>query len=131
MKQFEADELANSSLTRLRKRKCEELEFKLVNYIKLRQKRHQQDNIGLSWLMMKTKLMLWAKESESQDIKYKQFKASSSFISSVLAAHNLVGVNLHGEAGDMNPEEKAKVLLQFRRKLNADIDKYGLTPSQI
>jgi hypothetical protein len=47
---------------------------------------------------------------------YKNFEASPWFISWVLRDHNLIGVSLHGEANDMDDEEREWIMSAWRGK---------------
>jgi hypothetical protein len=112
LKKYENGELRPLTKKRVRQSKYVALEEKLVKYIRLRQSLYHRDKCGLSWVVLEKKLADWATIEE--DEAYNDFKASPGFISRVLKDHNLIGVSLHGEANDMNDEEREGIMADWR-----------------
>ena len=107
LRKYQNGELKPTSKKRSRKSKYKAMENKLVEYIKRRQRLHQQDESGISWILLKKKLLEWA--SLEEDEMYKNFEASPGFISRVLKDHNLSGVLLkHGKAKDVESNESVQ-----------------------
>ena len=69
-------------------------------YIQLRAKKHTMDKCGLSWLAIQAKALTIAKKL---NIDVEKFQALPGWISKFMKRKNLVGIKLHGEAGDMEP----------------------------
>ena len=103
----------HSDVKRLRARKFEHLEDRMIKYIELREKRYQQDKCGLSWLLMREKVLDWA-ETTGDDA---EFKCSPGWISSALKRGGKVSVKLHGEGQEMTAGDAAKAMENFRREL--------------
>lgn len=104
LKKYQNGELKPTSKKRSQKSKYKAMEDKLVNH---HQRLHQQDKSGISWILLKKKLLEWA--SLEEDEIYKNFEASPGFISRVLKDHNLFGVSLkHGKAKDVESDESVQ-----------------------
>ncbi|KAI2498429.1 DNA binding protein [Fragilaria crotonensis] len=106
--------------------KYKEVEAKLIHYIDLRSKLFKTDGKGLSWQIMQAKCEEWAKDEN--DAKYQHFKASSGFISNVLARNDIVGINLHGEGNEMSDEERRHLIATFKDKFHDAIEKDSIRP---
>jgi hypothetical protein len=65
-------------------------------------------------IILQKKLVHWAALEE--DEVYKNFEASYEFIRQVLRDHNLIGVSLHGEANDMDDEERERIMSALGEK---------------
>jgi hypothetical protein len=123
LKQYRLGKLQSTGKKRHRESPYLIIEKKLVQYIRMRQLKYQQDKCGLSWDYMKLKCLEWAKLEDEE--KYATFSASAGFINRVLDTHRLEGVHLHGEANDMTDEERQIAMAGFRdsfHKLIADLD---------
>jgi hypothetical protein len=118
LKQYgENGELKPASKKQTRESKFKAVEDKLVHYIiRLGQSLYQCDKCGFSWIIMQKKLVHWAALEE--DEVYKNFEASPGFISWVLRDHNLIGVSFHGEANDMDDEERGTNHVTMKRKVS-------------
>ena len=83
-----------------------ELEQKLVGYIELCSTSYTRDKLGLSWSLMRVKALKYARE-----LNIENFEASDGWIEKVLQRNNLVGIKMHGEAGDISDEEKHREIM--------------------
>jgi len=70
-------------------------------------------------------------EKAAQPEKYKDFKASTGWLSKVMLCHNLVGKSLHGEAAEMTNEERAAKMNIFLDELHHKIEQENITPDRL
>jgi len=89
-----------------------ELEKKLVEYIELRAASYTRDKLGLSWSLMRARALKYAKE-----LNIENFEASDGWIEKVLKRNNLVGIKMHGEAGDMSDEKHKEIMSEWDDKV--------------
>ena len=55
------------------------------------------------------------------------FNASSGWLAKTLNRYDRVGINLHGEADDMDPEERQRVISEWKDKeFHPIIEKYDI-----
>jgi len=94
LRDFKAGKLTGTSKKRVRISKYHEIEERLLRYIELRSRSYQVDKCGLS---LEQRLLQWASEMDQQI--YKDFQASSGFISRVLKDNKIIGVK---QANDMS-----------------------------
>ena len=114
---------------RSKKGQFEEVEKKLVEYIKLRAKLYKKDGCGTSFLFLCSKAAKYAKDCGYDE---DEFKASVGWVQKVMRRHGITGLNLHGEACDMNPEERMKIMEEWRiETFHPVIDKYSIPPERI
>jgi hypothetical protein len=101
LKKFKANELQPSDLRRIRERKFQLIEDKLIEYLDLHGRHNPRDKCDTSWLILGKKCQQWASDAGFED-----FKASAGWISGVLKRHSKVKVNLHGEASNLSPNDR-------------------------
>ena len=105
--------------------KFKDVEEKLVACIRLRAKAHTKDKTGLSWLFLKEKAAIHAEQLGCSD----QFKASSGWLDNVLKRSGTVGINLHGEAMDMDPEKRIEIISKWKEEqFHPLVDKHNIPP---
>ncbi|MGH7954412.1 MAG: hypothetical protein ACREOZ_00470, partial [Gloeomargaritales cyanobacterium] len=105
----------------------EPIREKLIEYIELRARLYQHDKSGLSHCLLQEKAEKYAAQLGLGD----KFKASKGFISRALKRANKVSVALHGEAMEMNSEEKQKKLREFHQRLCDLIEKHDVGVNRI
>jgi hypothetical protein len=106
------------------------LEKRLVQYIQLRNEHYQRDHCGLSWLYLREKAKVYANQMLSDEERVK-FKASPGWLSNVLRRHDIVGVNLQGESGEVDPAKAEQAMAKFRKDLFNAMEKYGIDLSRV
>ena len=97
---FKAGTLLPNSNKRKRLGKYVNVELKLVRYINHRARLYKQDTCVLSWLFLQEKARAYELDEESDE--YQQLDASPGWISDLLKRHDMTGVNLHGEAEEID-----------------------------
>jgi hypothetical protein len=102
----------DSGTKRKGKPKFPEVEKRLANYIQLRASKFTQDKLGLSWLVMKAKALEYATQ-----VNVTTFEASNGWLGKFLVRNNLKGITLHGEAGDMDPEERERIMKKWQKEI--------------
>lgn len=113
LKQYTAGKLTavDADTKRAAKPAYPQIEDKLHAYIQLRAKKYTMDKCGLSWMAVQAKALAIA---EKMDVDVAKFKASPGWISKFLKRKNLEGIKLHGEAGDMEPAERERIMRDWR-----------------
>ena len=98
LKAFKKGELKVEAVDFQRKRegKFPEVEGKIIDYLKLRAKSFAKDKLGVSFLFLKEKAMMFA-----QQLGVEGFSASTGWLTNTLKRAGLVGVKLHGEGMDI------------------------------
>ena len=89
-----------------------EVESKLVRYLELRERNYQRDKLGVDWNYLKNKAFEFADALGVED-----FKASDGWLSNVLKRSNKHGIKLHGEAGEMSPEEIVTIIEDWKKNV--------------
>jgi DDE superfamily endonuclease/Tc5 transposase DNA-binding domain len=98
------------------------VEEKLVAYIDLRARYYKRDKCGLSWSLLKVKASKFA-----DDLGIDSFKASDGWLTRTLKRHGKIGINLHGEADDMLPEQRIKIVEDWKKDtFHPLIEKYNV-----
>ena len=113
LKQYKDGGLLGSepdNFTRKRAPLFPEVEKNLMAYLDLRSEKYQHDKCGILWLLLRAKALAYAKKLQVT----KPFTASDGWISNFLNRHNLTGISLHGEAGDMSAEERKETMEKWR-----------------
>jgi hypothetical protein len=103
------------------------VEDKIVEYINLRNSLMKTDKCGLSFSILRSKAIEFASKLDA----YESFTASAGWLAEVLKRHKLTQLNLQGEAGDIDPEERATVMAEFKGKLASLMDEFGVTTDRI
>ena len=113
LKQYMAGKLTadDSDSKRAARPNFPKLEDKLHAYIQLSAKKYTRDKCGLSWLAIQAKALTIAKKL---NIDVEKFQASPGWISKFMKRKNLVGIQLHGEAGDMEPAVSERIMRDWR-----------------
>ena len=82
-----------------------EVEAKLVRYIEIRERKFEQDKIGVGWHYLKDQANRFAAQ-----LKVANWKGcSDGWLQKVLRRSNKTSINLHGEKDEMSVEEKSSV----------------------
>jgi hypothetical protein len=90
-----------------------EVEKKLIAYIDMRADRFTLDNLGNSWGCLEEKAQEYA---TLLGITTGLFTASPGWITNCLKRNGTTQLNLHGEAGDMDPAKRAAIMDEWRTK---------------
>jgi DDE superfamily endonuclease len=93
--------------------KFPEVEKMLVQYMELRAKLYKRDKCGAPWWRLADRARKCAR---SLGIPESDFSASAGWISATLSRHSMVKLNLHGEAGDMDDNERAAIMDKWRKE---------------
>ena len=126
LKQYDDDNLKSSTRMRIKKGEFEDVEKMLVKYIDLRAEKYKRDKCGLNWATITSKSLLYARQcGYTQD----EFKGSPGWIDNVLKRNDKVGINLHGEAADMDDDEREVIMDKWRTSFWATIEKHNITRS--
>ena len=114
-KQYDAGQLAagDTDTKRVLKPVFPQIEDKLLVYIELCAKKYTMDKCGLSWMVIQAKALAIAKKL---NVDVDKFRASPGWISKFLKRKKLVGIKLHGEAGDMEPVEPERIMRDWRKE---------------
>jgi hypothetical protein len=107
LKEFDNESLKPLALLRSCKRKFTVVEDKLIEYLALRAKAYKRDKCGTSWLTMKHKCLQWASMDDSTTL---DFKASDGWLAKTLKRHDIIGINLHGEANDLTDDQREALM---------------------
>ena len=126
LKQHAKGKLRPSQMKRIRMGKFEDVEKKLVHYMELRAAKYTQDKCGLGWHMLTVKSLEFAKSCGYTD---EEFKGSAGWIARVLVRNGKVGINLHGEAMDMDDDEREAMMAEWRVKFFALIEEHEVEPN--
>lgn len=115
------------------KRKAEgrfkEIEDKVVAYMKLRAKAYVKDKCGLSWNLLKEKATGYAAKL---GIPENDFKASDGWLEGVLKRSSMTGTKLHGEAMEMDAEQRIVALNKWKEEhFHPLIEEYNVLPQCI
>ena len=106
------------------------VETELVKYIGLRNQLYKRDKLGINWNYLKHKAKLFSDKLLPIELKNK-FSASDGWLENVLSRNGLCGVKLHGEAGDVNEEQAALKMIEFRKVLNEKMEKESITKERV
>ena len=91
-KKYKHGSLKNEDTKKVYKLEINFLEKKLLAYIEIRTKLHKQEKCGVSFGILRVKVMKWAKEA---GISEDNFTASNGCISGVLKRNGKISINLH------------------------------------
>ena len=112
LKKYRAGQLSPLKMKRERSRKYLALELKLIRYVKGRAERYKRDKCGVSWALLRAKLLFWA-----ENMGFEDFKASSGWVDQTLKRHGIERINLHGEATDsMSEEDRIRVMTAWKKE---------------
>ena len=120
----------NESQSRVKKGKYFQVAEGLVKYIELRRRLYTKDGLGLSWLVLKDRALTIVQSVLSPD-DFNNFKASDGFVDKVLKANGLVGVSLHGEAGQINQESAEEDMRKFRTELGNLMETHSIPKERV
>jgi hypothetical protein len=127
LKQYKEGKLKPSESKKMRPSHFPNIEEKLVAYIDLRAKFYKRDKCGLSWQLLKIKAQKFA-----DDLGMNDFKASDGWLNRTLKRSGKIGISLHGEADDMVPEERFRIVEEWKgTKFHPLIEKYSVLPECI
>jgi hypothetical protein len=102
----------------------------LVKYIELRRKLFNTDGLGLSWALLKDRaIKIGEKCLDPND--FQNFKASDGYFEKVLKANDLIGVNLHGEANEIDEETAEDEMRKFRVDLKTLMEEHDIGPERV
>jgi hypothetical protein len=103
------------------KLKCgefDEIEVRLVEYLKFRKERFSKDKCGMTYELMRDKAFdiadVLKTEGQLSIQDREKFKASNGWIHNVLTRHNLIDVIAHGEKGDIDEADAALKMSAFK-----------------
>jgi hypothetical protein len=113
---------------RVRKGKFDDVGEKLIEYIMLRARLYKRDKCGLSWALMTEKAL---KFGAALGYSAEAFSASPQWLRNTLQKNHKIGINLHGEAAEMDDAERATIMGEWRTSFHALIEKHNLTPDVI
>ena len=126
LKAYKKGELKSSPMKRVCIGRYEDVEVMLVKYIDLRSRNYTFDKCGLSRHILHVKAREYAQKcGHPAD----EFKASDGWISNVLKRNGIVGVNLHGEASEMNEAEREAIMAAWCTKFWEEIEYHNLEPN--
>ena len=80
----------------------------------------------MSWSFLKENPRAYELDEESD--KYQQFNASPGWISNLLKRHDMTGVNLHGEAEEMDKEKRIATMIKWYGTFLATLKETGVGP---
>lgn len=127
LKKFRAGLLQSIDSKRIRQRKFQAIEDKLIEYIDLRTQLYARDKCGVGWVNIEAKCKQWAAQAGIDDT----FKASPGWISSVLKRNSRLGIHLHGEANDLSNEDRAEKMAPWRIQFHALLDEENIPPERV
>ena len=126
---FSKDSENNVEIFRKRKRSHEEVESRLVKYIKFRQQRVVIDKCGLSWNLLLRKAHDFHEQiSGGNDVP---FVGATGWLSSVLKRNNLKSLKLHGEGGEVSPQKAEELMTAFRFNLQNLMEENDITIDRV
>ena len=125
-KMFKAGNLLQNSNKRKRLGKYVSVEMKLVRYINHRARLYEQKKCGPSWSFLQEKARAYALDEESDE--YQQFNASPRWISNLLKRHVMTGVNIHGEAEEIDEEKCIATMSKWSGKFSTTLKETGGGP---
>ncbi|EGD80193.1 hypothetical protein PTSG_13111 [Salpingoeca rosetta] len=100
-----------------------EIEDRLVQYIKLRERKYLVDGLGLSWKLVQEKALKFAADMKAthpdKAATLDNFRASPGWFQGVRKRHNIKSVRLHGEAGSVDEETAATAMAEFKQAVSA------------
>jgi hypothetical protein len=133
LKQYSPEDLNKpSEVQRFKDRKgiYPEVSAGLKEYIELRRRLFLVDGVGLSWDILRSRAFKIAEKVLDAD-RLSSFKASDGFIDKVLKSNGFVGVNLHGEGGEVKEEEAENAMRRFRVSLGDLMTKHDITADRV
>ena len=80
----------------------------------------------MSWLFLQEKSRAYALDEESYE--YQKFDASPGWISNLLKKHDVTGVNLHGEAEEIDEEKRIATMSKWSGKFSTTLKETGVGP---
>jgi hypothetical protein len=126
LKKYRAKELEDSDAKRVRERKFQVIEDRLIAYVDLRARLYAKDKCGTNWMILEQKCKLWASQEGLVD-----FKASAGWISGALRRNSKIGITLHGEANDLPEEERVQLMGAWRTEFHAILDRENIPPERV
>jgi Tc5 transposase DNA-binding domain/DDE superfamily endonuclease len=111
LKQYRLGNLQPSDSKKGRVASFPDVESKLVAYINLRATYYKRDKCGLSWDLLRVKAAKFA-----NDLGIEDFKASNGWLNNTLKRHGKIGIRLHGEADDISPNERYKIIDDWKKE---------------
>jgi Tc5 transposase DNA-binding domain/DDE superfamily endonuclease len=127
MKAFEEGKLKPSDGFRKKPSQYPEVETKIIQYLDLRAGLYKRDKCGVSWELLRLKAIKFANELGIQN-----FKASSGWLTLTMKRHNKIGIRLHGEADDLSPDIRIKIVETWKKdEFHPLIEKYNVPPERI
>jgi len=106
------------------------VEERLVKYILLRREKFAKDKLGLSWLILREKVLEFAKQELEGDVA-ESFTASPGWCVNVLRRNGLKGVSLHGEGMEMDNELADTAMKAFRDGVHELMEKRSIPPERV
>ena len=122
---------SNGNNYRQRKGNFHDIEEKIVDYIILRQKLFLTTKVGLSCKFLQQKSQQFFDNLSEEEKDGRQFKASNGWISKVMSRNGFSSHVIHGEAGEMNDEEKKKATIKVQSEIDVIVKKYNINASKI
>jgi hypothetical protein len=101
---------------------------KVIACITLRARLCKRDKCGLSWALLTEKCLKFAAALGHSE---EAFAASPQWLSNTLKKSQKMGINLHGEAADMDDAMRATIMGEWRKSFHALIENHNLTPDVI
>ena len=130
LKKYRNNELKNNTNIRDKKELFPKTAKKLIQYLDLRAKRYQRDKCGVAWTTLHAKSLDFG--NQTGEAQQSNFEASPGWIKNVLERNDRVGINLHGEANDMDDNERAKIMAKWKREeFHSVINKHGIPAERI
>ena len=125
-KMFKAGTLPPNSNKRNCLGKYVNFELKLVRYINHQARLYKQDKCGLSWSFLQEKARVYVLDEESDE--YQQFDTSPGWISNLLKRNDMTGLNLHGEAKEIDEEKRIATMSKWSGKFPTTLKETGFRP---
>ena len=119
-----------TDVKRLRTPEYYDIERELVNYLDKRVRLMCRDKVGLSWSYLQHRAEGIADRLLPAD-KREDFKASPGWLYDVLKRNRFVGVNLHGEANDCDPEKAEELMRVFRGEVQELMEEHDVPVARV
>lgn len=114
-----------STVSRVRTPNFLAVENEIVSYLDKRYRLMFRDKVGMSRGYLQEKAKELAEKLLTAE-EYSDFKASSGWLTNVLKRNQFVGMNLHGEANECNPQESDALMKVFRKELSELMEKNNI-----
>ena len=129
LRKYRNGKLKNNAKKKNFQVKLSQFEEILVKYLGLRAEKYKRNKCGITWTILTTKTLQFTKTC---GVNSDGFLVSPRWIQNVLSRNDIIGLNLHGEADDIDDDEREEIMKkQKKENFFPIIEKHNIDPSRI